>query len=192
MGDLAQIIDSHTVLNDRVTNRAAVNGRVATNLNIVTDANTTDLWHFDPAFGCHRITKTISADYGTWVEEASFADLNLAWQRHIGNETAIVADNTVGSDDATGTNIDILPDDCALAYERQRIDLGACRNTRGICNDCRCVYARNYNRRRMQERSHACIASVGIVIDQRCDRTITCVICSQYDSSSLRRRQLLF
>src|SRR5210317_275690 len=98
VSDHAKIIEPDTVFNHRITNSSAVDTGVRAYLHVITNNDTTNLRHLDPAVRSHCIAEPIGSKYYTGVKDAALPNGHSARKRHVCNETAVVADMTIGAD----------------------------------------------------------------------------------------------
>ena len=106
----AKIIDANTVFDDSVIDRAAVHGRIRSNLHVVADYNAAYLRHLDPPLRRHCVAESIGPEHDPGMENAALADLHGSRERHVGEQSRVIADLTVRTDHGTGSEIDMLAD----------------------------------------------------------------------------------
>ena len=91
VSDHAKIIDRARRLRSPCRQSRRSRPRVRADLDIITDDDTADLRHLDPAFRRHCIAETVSTKHDTRMENTALAN-GSRHQRHVGNEAAIVAE----------------------------------------------------------------------------------------------------
>src|SRR5262249_42421091 len=74
VGDLHQVVDLGAVADHRVSERAAVDGGVGADLDVVADDDAADLGPLAPASGAHREAEAVLPDAGAGVNDAAVAD----------------------------------------------------------------------------------------------------------------------
>src|SRR3954464_14379511 len=72
--DLDLVVELDAVLDHRVVDRAAVDGRIGTDLDVVADAHRADLRNLDPAAGPPRDAEAVGADHRAGVDDAALSE----------------------------------------------------------------------------------------------------------------------
>ena len=84
--NLNEIVQLHTIFNDGVLQSTAINAGIGTDLNITPNADSTQLFNFDPCTLVHRKAKAIGANDHTSVNNATFTNLAIFAQCDSGFE----------------------------------------------------------------------------------------------------------
>ena len=120
VSDHDQVVEFRPFSNNRGANRSSIDCRARTNFNIVVDMNGTQLRNlFEPA-GDEAISKTVSTDHGTTVNQHAASDNNIVVQHDVGVQDRLIRNRAAGTDhdarvkNAIGTDDNILanPDSC--------------------------------------------------------------------------------
>src|SRR5258705_104904 len=128
MADLDLVVQLDAVLDHRVVERAAVDRRVGSDLDIVAYKGTTRLRDLDPASRIARHAETVGADHHAGMNQCALADNAAGIDRDRGPQAAVLADLRVLADRAIGI------DHGALAKPRSPADMTA-RAHGGRCGD---------------------------------------------------------
>ena len=110
MGDLYLVIQLHAVTDDRVIERAAVNGGVGADLHLVADNHATELRNFLPALAILRKTEAVSTDHRTRLQQAVRANGATISENHMRDKAAARTYARALSDEAARTDICIFHD----------------------------------------------------------------------------------
>src|SRR5580658_7946876 len=89
VADLDLIIELHTVADDRIVDRAAIDRGVGTNLHVIADAHTAHLWHLDPAIRIARQTETVRTDDDTRMYQDPLTDDDVRHQCHARRQSTV-------------------------------------------------------------------------------------------------------
>jgi len=83
MGYLDQVIELDATLDKRVTQRTSINGGIGTDLDVIPDDYSAQLWSLDPLLTILGKTKSITANDRTWMQFASIADDAILCDRNM-------------------------------------------------------------------------------------------------------------
>jgi hypothetical protein len=114
---LYQIVDLAAIADYRIVQRAAIDGRIGANLDIVADGHRTDLRNLDPVLALRRETEAIGTDNRTGMnnhpltDPATVVDGDIRIQDPAVADTDIVPHHTAGMDDNAFAEADILAED---------------------------------------------------------------------------------
>ena len=75
--DLDLVVDLHTVANDRIVERSAIDGRHGTNLDIIANADSAQLGDLVITATSLGKTETITADYGGGMYDAAVSENDI-------------------------------------------------------------------------------------------------------------------
>ena len=150
VADLNLIVELDAFLDNRILERAPIDGRVRADLDIITDAHATDLRNLDPAAVIFCDSETIGADHGPGVNNRAVADRAARIHHHARVKAAIVANRRPLSDHAsrsdrntlaqphTGSNVRLRVNSRGLGGQRVEKLRDSCEVGVGIvCHDAR-------------------------------------------------------
>ncbi len=89
--DLDLVVELDAVADHGVLDRAAIDGRVGADLDVIADAHAADLRDLEPAALFAREPEAVGADHAARMQHAARADAHPRPQRHPGHELGIVA-----------------------------------------------------------------------------------------------------
>src|SRR3989338_8788065 len=136
--NLNLVVQLHSVLDHRVVQRAAVDGGVRADLDIIADHHAADLRNLDPAPLVHRDAETVRTDHRAGMRDQVVADHAVMINNNMRVQPGMAADNRIRADAAT------LADDAECSYRRaladhrhcgdavRRIDSRACTDHRAV------------------------------------------------------------
>src|SRR5579863_5534049 len=104
VADLDLVVELHSVLDDRVLDRAAVDRGVGANLDIRPNPYCPDLRYLHPFAPVGGESETIGADHYARLDDRPRSDRDPTTQRHGCHETHVFADSHVLFDDAVGSD----------------------------------------------------------------------------------------
>ena len=116
VADLNEVVELDTVFNDRVLQCTPVNAGVGTDLDIITNAHSTQLLDLDPLPLMGGEAKTIGTDHNTRMHDATRTDGAVFTYRHAGFE------HRCGPDHGTAFDHTLRPDAGIVCHHRLRID----------------------------------------------------------------------
>ena len=91
VGDMDQVVDFRALADDGGAERAAVNGGIGADLDIVVDDDVAELKHFPVAALVEHIAEAVRADDRAGVDGDAMAELRLPIQHDIREQADIVA-----------------------------------------------------------------------------------------------------
>src|SRR5579872_2493066 len=92
VADLNEIVEFDSILDQRVVDGAAVNGRVGSDLHVRPEPYASELWHLEPRAALQCEPKAVAADDDPRMQQSARADPHRAAQRDAGDERRIGAD----------------------------------------------------------------------------------------------------
>ena len=98
--DHDEVVELDAVFDHGVFDRAAVDGGVGADLDVVTERHRADLRHLDPGALVRREPEAVAADHGAGLHDAARAEHHAMADEHPRDEARIVADDRVMLDDA--------------------------------------------------------------------------------------------
>src|SRR6185295_17924467 len=122
VADLDLVVELDAVLDHGVLDRAAVDGGVGADFDVVADAYAADLRHLHQPVRIGREAEAIRSDGDAGVQRAALADRDRAAQRDAGDEACIRAGRHVIEEHTTGTDRAARADARSRADHRQRPD----------------------------------------------------------------------
>ena len=123
MGNLYQIIQLYTFLDNGTAHRGAVDTGIGTNFNIVFNGYDADLWNFLIAVGRGSKTKAVSSYHGTGVQYHVGTNLAVVINRYVRVEQGVAADFDVVADASVCHDLRMVADDDVLAYVHEWFDV---------------------------------------------------------------------
>src|SRR5437899_5501249 len=123
VGDLHQIVDLGALSDDGVGHRAAIDGRVGADLDVVLDDDAADLRHALRSLGAGHEAEAVLADPCAAMDDDAVADQSIL-------DAGARTDVAVAADLAGAANDGVGRDDRAGAYGSTRTDHGACLHDR--------------------------------------------------------------
>ncbi len=98
MRDLYLIIEPDALLEHGVLQCATIDGCIGTNIDVITNPDTTELRHIQPPACFIRQPESITANDRTCCNPDAFTDRNRVTDHHIGRQSAVSTDNAVSTD----------------------------------------------------------------------------------------------
>jgi hypothetical protein len=144
--ELDEIIDFRPLADDRVSNPAAIDGRVGPDLDVVLNNDTTELGNLALPFEAGNVAKPIRSDATSGMQNDTVTEQSI-------KNSCARADRTVATDAHVGTDYGIRGDDGARADFRARpdhsarIDGDVVFQSRGRVNLCIGRYSRRLDQR---------------------------------------------
>ncbi len=163
--NLNLIIELYTILDYGVVNRAAIYGRIGTDLHIISNQYAADLRNFFPDSAFFYYAETVRADDYAGVYQTSRTDMAVVVNRYIGMQSCVFANRhaipykTTGANYHTRTKPNILPN------YRTRTDIGTAWNARRFFNDRAAMNAAFHRHRRIKVRRNSREVRVRISTD---------------------------
>ena len=99
--DHDEVVELDAFFDDRVVERAAVDGGVGADLDVVADVHAADLRHLDPGALLGRVAETVAADHRAGLHDAAPAEHHVVPDEYARHEARIVADVGAALDDAS-------------------------------------------------------------------------------------------
>ena len=103
VGDLDQVIDLGALADHRVAARAAVDGGVGADLDVVLDDDAPDLRHLQVPLRPHGEAEAVLADAHARMEDDPVADEGVG-NGHVGGDRAVPSDLHLRADDRMGAD----------------------------------------------------------------------------------------
>ncbi len=100
VGNLDEVVELHTILDDSIVNGPPVYRRIGANLYIVTYYYPAHLGHFDPTSILNRYAESIRADDGSRMQNAAGTDPATLVNRYVGIKPGFVAQRGAVTDAA--------------------------------------------------------------------------------------------
>ena len=122
MGDLDEVVQLDTLVDDGLSHRRAVDAGVGTNLYVVLNDHNAYLGNLLVAFLVGSEAKAVSADHRTGMNGDTVADFCAVIDGDVGIDTASVAYLHTFANVGEGTDIDILADFGRWRHESQRVN----------------------------------------------------------------------
>ena len=91
MANLDQIIDHYSICDDGISDRAAVDCRDRTNLNVIANTQTAMLGDSHPVPFFLRVAKSVTAEHRPAFDEATLADDDAPHHGNVGKKTGLCA-----------------------------------------------------------------------------------------------------
>jgi hypothetical protein len=128
MADLHEVIDLGALADNRRPKRAAVDGDVGSNFNIIVDDDLADLRDFPLNAGVQDVTKTVAANDRACMDTDAPANLCLTVENGVGEELgagaddAVVANVVAAAQNGFGADFDFFANDAEGADVGRGID----------------------------------------------------------------------
>ena len=191
MTDLHLVVDLDAVLDDGVADRAAVYGRVRTDLDVIADRNPAELRHLDIAVPVLRLAEAVGADHDPRMQQASRADAGPRAQRDVRDAAAAGTEHDTVQQDRVGAEERSCADRRAGADVAMRADPGA-RVDRGVvCDDRGRVTPAREGRLGIQVLRDAGIGRVRVRSDERSHGTVGGGVRLEHDDRGPRGGEVL-
>ena len=128
VGDLDQVIQTHTFRNNGVFQRAAINTGVSADFNVIPDDHATQLRNLLPPLRAHDIPEASGPDDRTGLYLTPGAQYHAVTNGNAGNQPTVFAKNGLIADDA------VWPDKTVRAYLRSATDDRTCTEMHAFAN----------------------------------------------------------
>src|SRR5438094_32393 len=93
-----EVIDLRAFPNDGRAQRAAIDGGIGADLDVIADDDVAKLEHFALAAFIQHVTKTVRADHRAGMNGDAMADLGLAIKNHVREQADIVTELAAGTE----------------------------------------------------------------------------------------------
>jgi hypothetical protein len=122
--DVHEVVDLRSASDTRDLERAAVDGRVRANLDVILDFKRANLRKLlvPASLRIAHVAKAIAAQHCASMNDHAIADARAGVNRHIGINLAILSNCDSPSDDASGADPGAVADASVFAYNRPRVN----------------------------------------------------------------------
>ena len=134
MPELHEVIDDHAVFHHRVLERAAIDRRVGSDFNIVSNHHRRELLDFHPTLCAGCIAKTISTDRCVGVDRTAFTNFHCVTDDRTGLDHGIRTDARAMANVGTCANPDPIPKHRIRLHTGARINGDIRTQTSAVCN----------------------------------------------------------
>ena len=122
VANLNLIVELHARFNHGVLNRAAIDGGVGANLDVVFNSYTADLRNLQPSISLVCKAETIGANHGAGMDNYSITHFAIVIDNAVRIKNAIGANDRIRANVYMGMKNATLADSCALTDIRSRTD----------------------------------------------------------------------
>ena len=189
--DHDQIVELHALLDDRIVDGSAIDGRVGADLDIGPDAYGAGLRHLDPTAALLCETEAVATDYRARLDHGTRPDLHVMAYRHARCEPRVFAHGRPLFDEALRADERARSNDCTLPDHAEGADMRAGIDARSRSDHRRRVRSGRCRRERVQDGGDPRISRVRVLANQRRGRAIRRAGGVQHHRARTRRRDLL-
>ena len=188
VADLDLVVELHAVLDHGVVERAAVDGGVGADLDVVADAHRAHLRDLHPAARVGRHAEAVGADHHARVQDAAVADGAVVVDRDARVQARVVADAHVGARRRSPRRWRCARRCARRGRSRRRRRSRAVRATMASGSICAVGCMPGFTaRRRVEERHRARVVRVGIVGDDARQRGGLALVGAEDHGAGARR-----
>jgi hypothetical protein len=189
VSDLDEIVELDPVFDHGVLDRAAVDARVGPDIDIVADADASQLGDPVPALAVVGVAEPVGSEHRTRMDDDPPTDRDVGADVDRSDEARRGPDAAPGSKAAARTEHGVILDDALLLEDAVRTDRGAGSHTRRRMHDRRRMNARRRWCVRSQTRGSARVGELRTLGDQHCARAERGVGGRKDDDGRPRRRK---
>ena len=167
------VVELHTLLDHGVVQRAAVDGGIGADLDMIADDHTADLLNLQPPACIHRKAETVGTDHRAGMHDDMSSDDAAVIDSHAGIEPGMFAQHRILADAAPGHHHGFRTDHRAGRDRYMRADMGLRRDLCATFDHGAWMYAGCIIPQRIQQSGDPGEIGIGIVGD---DARQTCCI----------------